>query len=309
MDAIIIIGSGSVFRVGGWCKMNLVFSFDENYIPTFKVLLHSIYLNNPEEKINIYILHYEMKESALEDLKLALLAYNYNFFPINCKDFLEQTDNIIINRYYTIEMYLWLFAPYILPKEVERALYLDPDIINLNNIQRFYDLDFEDQLFIAMDYKIKNKIIQPFNNLRLGTRWAEHYFNAGVVLMNIEKLRQERNPDEIAQAVLKNKALLILPDQDIFNYLYQGEIKSEEWQLYNVDPRLYQLFQFVLPETYNLDWVEKEVVFIHYAGRNKPWLERENYKMDLGKYYFKYEEQLIKGTKESEREVLDDKTF
>ena len=130
-------------------------------------------------------------------------------------------------------MYLWLFAPYLLPKEVDRALYLDADIVNMNAVKDFYSQDFEDRLFVAMDYKIKNQIIQPFNNLRLRTKDADNYFNTGIVLMNIQKLREERTAKEISEAVVDNKAILILPDQDVFNYLYHGEIIENPW-LYNV---------------------------------------------------------------------------
>lgn len=295
-------------QVQGGNLVNLVFSFDENYIEPFRVLMHSIYLNNPREHLNIYLLHSDVDKSALNNLESEIHAYGFTFHPINCRHFLEDAESVAINRYYTIEMYLWLFAPYVLPQEVKRALYLDPDMINLNSIRRLYDLDFEDNLFIAMDYTIKNKIIQPINNLRLGTRQAEHYFNTGVVLMNIEKLREERHSDEIVDAVVKNKAILILPDQDIFNLLYHGEVKSEDWENFNIDPRLYQVFQLIMPDTYNESWVEEEVTFIHYVGKHKPWAEREKYKLDLGKYYFQYEESLEKHLGR-EREVVNDKAF
>ena len=85
---------------------------------------------------------------------------------------------------------------------------------------------------------------------------------------------------------------MILPDQDVFNHLYHEQIKENPWELYNVDPRLYQVFQLVNPESYNQGWLENEVVFIHYAGKHKPWLEREKYKYDLGNYYFEYEKML-----------------
>lgn len=269
--------------------MNLVFSFDAAYVDPFKVLLHSIYKNNPNEKVTIYFLCYEMEEMVLQDLEETIQSYGYSFQPINCKSYIEKSEDIRINRYYTVEMYLWLFAPYFLPEDVERALYLDPDIINLNPIQPLYETSFDEKLFIAMDYEVKNKLIQPINNLRLRTRKAERYYNTGVVLMNIPKIRKERHADEIVEAVIKNKAILILPDQDIFNHLYHGEIKDGRWELYNLDPRLYQVGKFVLPETFNEKWVEEKVVFVHYCGKHKPWADRDNYKMDLGKYYFKYE--------------------
>lgn len=288
----------SEFYIGG-AGMNLVFSFDKYYIAVFKVLLHSIYVNNPEEDMTIYLLHYEMEDEALTDLDKTILAYGFHFEPINCREHLEESKDVTINRYYTIEMYLWLFAPYVLPEDVDRALYLDPDIINLNNMHRFYDMDFEDNLFIAMDYEVKNRIVQPFNNLRLRTLSAEHYFNAGVVLLNIDKLRRERIPEEIPESVIENKPVLILPDQDIFNILYTGEVKNGSWELFNLDPRLYQLFHLLKPEVYNENWVENEVVFIHYGGKHKPWKERGKYKMAMGDYFFEYEEKLKQMTVES----------
>lgn len=289
--------------------MNLVFSFDEGYANTFRVLLHSIYMNHLKTQFNIYLLHDKIPEDVLKEIQEDMDTYQYKFVPINCREYLKESDNFRINRYYTIEMYLWLYAPFLLPKEVDRALYLDPDIINLNSMKDFYVQDFDNHLFVAMDYKVKNRIIQPINNLRLGTRAAENYFNTGVVLMNIEKLRKERNSKEITEAIIENKTVLILPDQDIFNHLYHGEIKEDTWELYNVDPRLYQVFQLVNPDKYNQTWLEEKVVFIHFAGKHKPWLERESYNYDLGIYYFEYENLLTNNYKERESEQLDGNTL
>lgn len=290
-------------------KMNLVFSFDEGYANTFRVLMQSIFQNHSSKHFTVYVLHDEMPENVLLEIQEDMDSYQYSFRPINCRNYLQQSESFRINRYYTVEMYLWLYAPDLLPETVERALYLDPDIINLNSIEEFYAQDFNNHLFIAMDYKIKNRLIQPINNLRLGTRAAENYFNSGVVLMNIAKLREERVTKEITDAVIENKAVLILPDQDIFNHLYHGEIKEADWEIYNVDHRLYQLFHLINPDRYNLNWVEEEVVFIHYTGKHKPWIERENYRYDLGVYYFKYESLLTNNYKERESEQFNDRAF
>ena len=126
--------------------------------------------------------------------------------------------------------------------------------------------------------------------------------------MNIEKLRSERNSAEISKAVVDNKAVLILPDQDIFNYLYTGEIKNAKWEFFNLDPRLYQLFNLIKPEIYNEEWGSRQAIFIHYGGKHKPWQEREKYKLDLGNYYFQYEKELKQTITESSVEI-NDKAF
>lgn len=79
--------------------------------------------------------------------------------------------------------------------------------------------------------------------------------------------------------------------------------------IYNVDHRLYQMFHLINPDKYNQNWLEEEVVFVHYAGKHKPWVEQDNYRYDLGVYYFEYEELLNNNYRERESEQFDGKAF
>ena len=88
--------------------MNLVFSFDEGYSKTFQVLMHSIFMNNPHTKMNVYLLHESMPKTVLEELDEQIKGYGYSFEALDCREFLEQSEDFRINRYYTVEMYLWL---------------------------------------------------------------------------------------------------------------------------------------------------------------------------------------------------------
>jgi len=187
-------------------------------------------------------------------------------------------------------MYLWMFAPYILPEDVDRVLYLDPDIVAVGDIRPFYNTSFEGKSFIATNYKYKTKWIQPFNNLRLRNFDSEDYFNSGVVLMNLKKLRKTGDPDRIVEAIRDNKSVLILPDQDIFNLLYVNDIKEEDWRIYNMNPKVFEKLKVIFPNKYNVQMIEDEVVFIHYSGKHKPWNERDKYKYTLGNYYFDFEQ-------------------
>ena len=159
----------------------------------------------------------------------------------------------------------------------------------MNDIKPFYRKSFDGYSFIATNYKYKTKWIQPFNNLRLRNFESDDYFNSGVVLMNLEKLRKIGDAKRIVEAIRENKSVLILPDQDIFNLVYVNDIKEEDWRVYNMDPRVYEKLSILFPNKYNLQMIEKEVVFIHYSGKHKPWKERGKYKYTLGNYYFDYE--------------------
>lgn len=270
--------------------INLLFSLDENYVYPLKVLIQSLAENHPDDSFRMYLLHAGISDSSLKDLRLFIESKgNHELIDIYSKNFFKSSDKIAITRYYAIEMYLWMFAPYLLPDEVDRVLYLDPDVICTQDISSFYNQSFDGYSFIATNYKYKTKWIQPFNNLRLRNFESEDYFNSGVVLMNLKKLRQVGDADRIVEAIRENKSVLILPDQDIFNLVYVNDIKEEDWRIFNMNPKVYEKLRVIFPNKYNKTMIDNDVVFIHYSGKHKPWNEREKYKYALGRYYFDYE--------------------
>lgn len=272
--------------------INLLFSLNENYVYPLKVLIHSIVKTHPEDSFCMYLLHAGIPEDTISELREFIEKDGNVFEPIHSKSFFKSSDKLAITRYYALEMYLWMFAPYLLPEHVDRVLYLDPDIICVNDLTPLYNKDFKGYSFVATNYKYKTKWIQPFNNLRLRNFESEDYFNSGVVLMNLNKLRQMEKADQIVESIRENKPFLILPDQDIFNLVFVNDIVEEDWRIYNMNPRVFEKLKILFPQKYNYDNLEEKVVFIHYLGKHKPWMEREKYKYDLGKYYFDIEKEV-----------------
>jgi len=275
--------------------INLLFSLNENYVFPLKVLIRSITDTNPDEIFCMYLLHTGIRDETLEELRTFVEKEGHVFEPIYNKNYFKSSDKVAITRYYALEMYLWMFAPYILPDHVDRILYLDPDIICLNKLRPLYTKPFHGNSFIATNYKYKTKWVQPFNNLRLRNFESDDYFNSGVVLMNLEKLRKIENADHIVETIRENKPFLILPDQDIFNLIFVNDIKEEDWRVYNMNPKVYEKLRILFPQKYNYSKVEENVVFIHYSGKHKPWDEREKYKYALGRYYFEAEKKVYPG--------------
>lgn len=279
--------------------MNILFSLNEAYIYPLKVLIKSLIDTHPDDSFRFFVLHAGISEEAIEDLSRFIEEDGNTCVAIYSKDFFEEADKTAITRYYALEMYLWMFAPYILPDDVDRILYLDPDIIAINAINALYTKDFEGHSFVATNYKYKTKWVQLFNNLRLRNFESDDYFNAGVVLMNLKKLRSIGNPKEITEAIRENKSILILPDQDIFNLIYVNDILEEDWRIFNMNPRVYEKLNILFPKKYNCAKVESEVVLIHFSGKRKPWNEREKYKYKLGKYFYEVEEKMLDFQKNS----------
>ncbi|GAA0361526.1 glycosyltransferase family 8 protein [Alkalibacterium iburiense] len=272
--------------------MNILFSLDENYVYPLKVLIQSLVDTHPDDTFCMYLLHAGISDETLEDLNRFVERTDNKLVPIHSKNFFHDSDKVAITRYYTLEMYLWMFAPYLLPEEVDRILYLDPDVLCINDIKEFYNKDFLGHSFVATNYKYKTKWVQPFNNLRLRNFESDDYFNAGVVLMNLKKLRRVGDPYSIIEAIRENKPVLILPDQDIFNLVYVNDILEEDWRFFNMNPKVFEKLKILFPKKYNYAKVDREVVFIHFSGKHKPWDEREKYRYALGKYFFDVEKRV-----------------
>lgn len=234
-------------------------------------------------------MHKDIQEKEMNEIRYFLEEKGHQFFPISCANMLSEEDEAKISRYYSIEMYYWLFAPFLLPEEVDRILYLDPDIVCMNPVNDFYEQSFGRHLFVASSHQYLTKWLQPINKLRLNTDETESYFNSGVVLMDLEALRKKSSMETTVETIEDSNVLMWLPDQDVFNRLYSGKIKEADWRLYNLGPRIFDQMNYFFPDKYHKKWVEESVVFIHYYGKKKPWNERERYDFSIGAYYFEME--------------------
>ena len=115
-----------------------------------------------------------------------------------------------------------------LPEELKRVLYLDPDTLVINSLLPLWELELDGHLFAAAAHTGKTEIANNVNRFRLGTEGD--YYNSGVLLMDLERCRNEIHTEELFDYVSNHGDELILPDQDILNALYGGRVLA-------VDPR------------------------------------------------------------------------
>lgn len=107
--------------------MNLLLTLDENYLTPCAVLLDSFFASNPnEQSTTVYLLHSAISDDKLEELAGFCSGFGAELKPIAVDAALFE--NAPTSKRYPKEMYYRLLSPLILPQEVERVLYLDPDI-------------------------------------------------------------------------------------------------------------------------------------------------------------------------------------
>ena len=248
-------------------SIKLLATLDEKYLPPLQVLLTSLYINNPGEKMELYILHSGIPTRALEAVEKQCIGFGYKMISIQIGS--SYFTDAPITKQYPREMYYRLLAPHLLPSDLSRILYLDPDTLVINPVRPLWETKLDGRLFAAAAHMGKTDFINSINQVRLGTE--SNYFNSGVLLMDLEAGRREIIPQEIYQYAEEHSKELLLPDQDILNAMYGSRILEVEDIIWNYDARNYNTYLLRSGGVSDMDWVLGNTVILHFCGKSKPW--------------------------------------
>ncbi|WP_125567486.1 glycosyltransferase family 8 protein [Companilactobacillus insicii] len=249
--------------------MNLLFAIDDNVVDQLLTTLYSIQENTPKESLSVYVIQ-NPKLKQTDKINAFCEKNKIEYHPIIIGDELFK-DAPTTDRY-PATIYYRLLAQEFLPKDIDRILYLDVDILVINSLLPLYNLSFDGNLYAAASHSaLTSDVTDPINKLRLGNYEAESYYNSGVLLMNLPLIREQVHAKDIFKYIEDNKLALFLPDQDVLNGLYGHQFKQVPDEIYNYDARMSTIYQALGAGDWDLDWVIKHTVILHFCGRDKPW--------------------------------------
>jgi lipopolysaccharide biosynthesis glycosyltransferase len=241
-----------------------------------KVMLRSLVANNADHT-DVYLLHSEIglpeqkrfiEECASFSGKRGI-RFDIRFIEVNGALFSHLPTAFGLPR----TAYYRFAATALLPDSVDRALYLDCDIIINHSIHEFYYTDFGDSMFVACE-DIGVSVLGKYKFLTIFGRLGKElhnakYFNSGVLLINMPLARQTVRLDDVFEIYEKYPNDITFADQDILNFIYGGRTKYADYRMYNMGAG------YVTPE--DEDWVTANSAIIHYYGARdaKPWLDKE----------------------------------
>ena len=264
--------------------IDLLVSLDENYLPQLRVMLYSASLNNPGVHFRVFLLHRGFSTELLSSLSRQLEVLDMELRAIRVDERLFE--NAPVMKQYPQEMYYRLLAAQLLPEDMDRIIYLDPDILVINPLTPLWRLDMGGKLFAAAAHTGMTELANNVNRLRLGTE--RNYFNSGVLLIDLASCRAEVEPEEIFSYVSEHADELVLPDQDVLNALYSSRILELDDALWNYDARNFKNYLMRSNGVADMEWVIEHTAVLHFCGRAKPW--KPHYRHRFGMLYLHYEQ-------------------
>ena len=264
--------------------MNLLLTLDENYLMPCKVMLYSFFASNQGEKdVTVYLLHSGISEEKLDELAGFCEKLGAKLTPMAVDNALFE--GAPTSKRYPKEMYYRLLSPLILPQELDRILYLDPDMLIINPLRPLWEMNLYGNAFAAASHTGLTEMANDINNVRLDTQ--HEYFNSGVMLFDLAEARKLVSSEDVFKCVDEHEKDLILPDQDVFNILYGKQTLPIEDVVWNYDVRNYPKYLLRSTGKHDLDWVMKNTAILHFCGKNKPW--HEDYKNPFGMLFLHYQ--------------------
>lgn len=264
--------------------MEIAFCLDNNYIQYCATVIASILSNNPNERITFHVLSDNLTNENKSKVKNWLASYKNKFivfYNINSQTFKGFP---IENAYINITTYYRLLLPDIL-KDIDKVLYLDCDVIINSSLLELWNTDISNYAVAGVRDRI-NDNIRVYNRLRYNITYG--YINAGVLLINLKRWREENVFAKALSIAIKNPAILKNHDQDIINILFYNSKKILDFKYNLLEYYLYTEDWLYLDRKYYPEIIEacKNPVIVHFCMPQKPWhIECINPYKEL---YYKY---------------------
>lgn len=240
-------------------EIPIFFAVDDGYCPFLAVAIQSLIDNaSAENTYLIKILNTDISEEnkrkigkyERENVDIEFVDLNYYIQKVK--------DKLYTRDYYSKTTYFRLFLPNLYP-QYDKVLYLDSDIVILDDIAKLYNTDMGDNLVAAApdDVIQAMPVFQDYVEKVVGVADSRRYFNAGILLMNLHELRRFKFQEKFVYLLDKIK-FAVAQDQDYLNRLCKGRVKllDRTWDRMPIpDPKI----------------KTEDVKLVHYNLAFKPW--------------------------------------
>lgn len=259
--------------------MNIVCATDDNFVQHCCIMLVSLLCNNKDVEVFILTEGLNSQNQKIIEEEVASKGGSVHFcfvdpsivedLPLSKLDCLSHISRATYYR---------LLISDILPKEIDKAIYLDCDIVVNNSISELWNVNMDNKAIAAVLQIGSGKEAE-----RLGYPMEYGYFNAGVTMINLKFFREYNVTALLLDYMMTNAENLLYNDQDVLNgVLYDKCIHLlPQWNMNanaydrNIEQKV-DIKNGIIINTYreykdNIAQYRDNPVVLHYVSKPKPW--------------------------------------
>jgi lipopolysaccharide biosynthesis glycosyltransferase len=241
--------------------INVAFGIDRNYIPQLCVAMHSIEARNKNNPLRFFVFHDGIDAAGIAQVVTQRAAVEW----------IEICDSVLLGLdahrpSMSRATYFRLMIPQFMPPDVDRAIYLDSDLILQGDIAELWNFNLGGHALGAI-------VDAGLSSIDFAARYnlpsAGQYFNAGVLLLDVKKLREERTFDHTIDLLANNT----------YDYDDQDALNISFWNRWTKIPPDWNFQRNFLYEKF-ASWTAltrsaPRPKIIHFTDAIKPWRRDE----------------------------------
>ncbi len=187
---------------------------------------------NTSSNVTVHILHDDtLSDENKRNFIRTVEKYHQKLNLINVSELAAKFSDKVMNALnkWTIGAMYRLFIPDVMP-EVQKVIYFDCDILVNMDIAELWAVDNGSKTICgALDMpgdKLNNSFFREKMRLLLNGFRPENYINSGVLVMNLDRIRQRGSLFTLITDWISERGLMVLaPDQDAINAVFHGDIQ------------------------------------------------------------------------------------
>lgn len=269
--------------------MNILYALNDKFVPQTAASITSVCENNRSVKdIHFYLFAMEVSPENQKLLENHLKTYHRKLTFIEIKDLKTYFNFDFDTNGWNPIVLARLLVGELLPKNLDKILYLDGDTIIRSNLAKLWKTDLTNHAIAAS--------IEPTVDKRRKSSLGLDgypYYNAGVLLIDLKNWRRQNIGTEIIDFYQAHSGQLFANDQDAINGSQKGKIYtlSPKYNYSNIfDQYSYRFltklcdFPYISYQTFEA--ARQNPTIIHYLGEERPWRvgNSHKYRDDYLKY-------------------------
>ncbi len=241
--------------------LHIATAIDEAYLPPLKVTVASLQKHlRSSLHPKLYLLNRELRHSDIN--AIGKLIDTETIVPAD-----EAIRNLPQQSAFPPEASFPLLLADVLPDDVERVLFLDPDLLILDDVGEIWDTELGDNTIAAAGDLAIPTCSSPRGvkgGHTLGIPRNAPYFNAGVMVIDLKRWRADRVSWRAREYLEQHRGRT--------DYSHQEALNAVLWNKWKQLDQRWNLISSLTGRRYSQSHVSTvDPGIVHFAGKFKPW--------------------------------------